>query len=157
MAIMLPMVVTARLAGSGPKHAALALQMRIQHRMDHAGLQTNRLGIGAENPPHVAREIDHDAAAQRFAGQARASAAWLNWQLFLRRVFHDGRNVGGGSGPNHGLGFQFVDAGVAGVKLQEDVVAANIAGDQSAQVFLNALPLGIHFSGRREQGAGDRE
>ena len=141
----------------GPEHAALALQMGVEYRMDHTRLQTNRLGVGAENPPHVAREIDHDAATQRFASQTRAGAARLNRQLFLRRVFHDRRNIGGGSRSHHGLRFQFVDTGIAGVKLQEDVVAANIAGDHSAKVFLNALPLGIHFSGGREQGAGDRE
>ena len=141
----------------GPEHSVLALQMGIQYRMDHTGLQTNRFGVGAENPPHVAGEIDHDAAAKRFASQARAGTARLNRQFLFRRVFHDRRNIGRRSGPNHGLRFQFVDAGVAGVKLQEDVVAANIASDQSAKVFLNALPLGIHFSGGREQAQGHRE
>ena len=64
--------------------------------------------------------------------------------MVLGGIFDAGHDVGQRARANDGQRLDLVDAGVAGVELQEDVVAADVALDESAQVVLDSFPFLIH-------------
>jgi hypothetical protein len=53
----------------------------------------------------------------------------MDGDLVFRRVLDRGGDVGGRAGEDHAERPDLIEAGVAGVKLQEDVIAADVAGD----------------------------
>ena len=89
-------------------------------------------------------EIDHDPRPQRFAGQARARAAGVNRVAVLAGIAYCGHHVVGRTRPDHRQGTQLVQAGVIGVHLGEEVVAAHVAFEESPQILFNALALLVH-------------
>ena len=119
-------------------------QMFVQSSMDHARLQPDTVGVGLEDAPHVAGEVDNDARSERFTGQSGAGSAGMDRQLVFRRVAHHRHHVGERPRPDHGHRADLEDAGVAGVELQEDVVATDVSLHQPAQVVFNSLAFLIH-------------
>ena len=130
--------------GIGPEQAPEVVQMLIQQRMNDARLNADRFRLGADDAPHVAGEIDDQSAAQRFAGQPAAGAAGMYRQPILGGVFYDSSDVGRIAWPHHRQRRQLINAGIAGEKLEKNFVAPHIAGDQTAQIVLNALAFWIH-------------
>ena len=78
---MLPTVVTALLAGSGPKCAARP-QLGVEPLVDQPRLHPDRLGLDADHAPQELGEIEHQARPQRFAGHAAAGAAGVHGMRF---------------------------------------------------------------------------
>ena len=74
-----------------------------------------------------------------------APRAWIGNAL-LGRVLHAGRHVGRRARPDDRQRLDLVDARVAGEKLEKDVVAAHLAGDQPAEIVLDAFALLIEWS-----------
>ena len=154
MAIMLPTVVTALLAGSGPNSRPCRPQLGVEPLVDHARLHADRFCVDADHAAKMGGEIDHQPRPERFAGHARAGAAGVDGDVFFGGVLHAGRHVGRRARPDHRQRLDLVDAGVAGEELQEDVVAANLAGDQPAQIVLDAFALLVEWSCRHQAARG---
>ena len=83
-------------------------------------------------------------AAERLAGQAGAGAAGMDRNVVLGRVPDRGDDVVQRSRPHDAQRPNLVDAGVGRVELREEVVAADVALQQAAQVFLDSLVLWVH-------------
>ena len=124
--------------------------------MHDAGLDADRFGIGAHDAAHRFGEIENQTGAQRFAGQAGACAARMDGNSLFGGVADDGGDVGGIARPHHAQRLDLIDAGVAGVQLNEQIVAPHVAGDESAQVVLNSLAFGIHGKSSQASGARDK-
>lgn len=107
-------------------------------------LDAHAIALHVEHAAHVAREVEHQPGAERFARKPGARAAREHRQVVFGGVLDAGHDVGQRARPDHGQGPDFVDAGVAGVELQEDVVAADVAFDESAQIVLDSFPVLVH-------------
>ena len=145
MAIMLPMVVTAAFAGSGPKRRPRGRRCAVKPLQHDARLHADRIRIAADDAPQVLGEINHQPGAERLAGHAAAGAAGVERDVIVGGILHAGRDVGRGPRTHHAQRPDFVDAAVAGEELAKQVVAAHVAGNQPAEVFLNSLALVIEF------------
>ena len=145
MAIMLPIVVTAVLAGSGPKMRPSRQQLGVEPLVDDSRLHADRFRIDADDSPHVLGEVDHQPRTQRFARHAAAGAPGVQRNALFRRILHAGGDIGRRSRPDHAQRPNFIDASVAGEELAEKVVAPHVARNQPAEVFLNSLALVIEF------------
>jgi hypothetical protein len=68
----------------------------------------------------------------------------VNWQVVFRRVANRCHDVIDRARPDDPQRPQLVNARIARVQLSENVVAADVALQHAAQVFLNSLLLWIH-------------
>ncbi len=59
----------------GPEVPAAGAEQIVEMRVHDSRLDADRVAVVVDQPPHVAREVEDQAGAQRFAGQARARAA----------------------------------------------------------------------------------
>ena len=75
----------------------------------------------------------------------------MNRDLSFRGVLQAGHDIGRISRANYAERPDLVQAGVAGVKLNEYVVATDIARHEPAQIVLNSPPLLIHAWERRKE------
>ena len=76
----------------------------------------------------------------------------MDRQVILGRVANDRDHVVDRSRPHDAQRPQLVDAGVARVELRENVIAADVALHESAQVFFNSLLVWVHSSRKRNFG-----
>ena len=97
---------------------------------------------------HVAGKIDNDPIPERFAGQSGSRAAGAERNLMLCRIADTGNDIGEVSGANDCLRTNLIDAGVRRIELQKQIIAEDVAGKQSAQIFLNAYLFLIHLQAR---------
>jgi hypothetical protein len=107
-----------------------------------ARLNADAVPLICHDTAEIAGEINDQATAERFARQAAACAAGVERQLVLGCVANGGDDVGDRARPYNPQRLQLVDARVAGVKLSEQIVAADIAGDEAAEIFLDSLLVG---------------
>jgi hypothetical protein len=77
----------------GAEEAAGSGQEAVQCGQHHAGLHSHSIVFDRENAAKVAGKVDYQTAAQRFAGQAGAGAAGVDWQLVLGRISHGGQHI----------------------------------------------------------------
>ena len=112
--------------------------------MDNAGLHSGRVFGHRADPIHIARKIDNDSLAERFAGQAGACTAWMDRYFVFCRILHTGNHIVNLPWPNDRQRTDFIDARIARVKLQIEIVAEYIACQQAAQIFLNTYLFLIH-------------
>ena len=68
----------------------------------------------------------------------------MNRDLILGSVLYTGDHILSAAGPDDAQRFDLEDARVAGIHLQEDVIAMDISFDDAAQVSLNAIAFLIH-------------
>ena len=115
--------------------------MGVEPFVDCTRLHANRLGVDAEHAAKMPGEVQHQPRSERPAGRTRSGPSGVYRDLFFGGVLERSRHVGGGSGANHTQRLDLVDAPVAGVQLQEDVVAANLAGHQTPKIGLNPFAL----------------
>jgi hypothetical protein len=108
-------------------------------------LYTHALTLVGNDPAKVSREVDHQSATERLASQAGPCPAGMNGQVVLSRVTNDRDHITHRPRPHNSQGPQLVNAGIGGVQLRENIVAANVASHESAQVFFNSLLVWIHF------------
>ena len=132
------------MAGSGPNSRPLAAEVAIERGEHDARLHADAVALVGHDAAEVAREIDDQPAAERLAGQAGAGAAGVDRQMILGRVADRGDHVVDRPRPHDAQRPQLVDAGVAGVELREEVVAADVALQQAAQVFFDSLLVWVH-------------
>ena len=138
------MVVTIDIAGSGPNCRPRGRRCSFSRAWTTPGCRRTLSASVAQNAPHIAGEVDDDPRPQRFAGQPGPGSAWMDRQLVLGRVADHRHHVGERTRPDHGHRTDLEDAGVAGVELQEDVVATDVSLHQPAQVVFNPLAFLIH-------------
>ena len=113
--------------------------------------------VERDNPSHVAGEIDDQPSSQRSAGQTGAAPPCVQRNLVRRGVAHRRRHVVHRPRSHNAQRSDLVDARVAGVELHEQIVAANFAGNLSAQIRFDALSFDIHRNvgwGRGSKGGG---
>ena len=109
-----------------------------------ARLNTGPRGVDHQDAAKVSREIDHQPAAERLAGQPGAGPAGMNREMVFGGVPHGGDDVLDVARPHDAQRPQLVDARVAGVELREQVVAANFALHEAAKILFNSLALCVH-------------
>jgi len=125
----------------GSEAATVLRELGIEPFQRHPSLDTNCVFIDADDAPQVFREVKHHARPQGAAGRAGAGSAGVDRDALFAGVFHTGDDVGDRAGLDDHRRTDFVNAPVASVKLQMDVIAKDLAGDQAAKVVLNALAL----------------
>ena len=121
-------------------------EVMIEPFVDQTRLHPHPVLAGVFHPPKVLRKIDDQAPAKQCAGRARAGAAGVERNLLLGGILHAGSHVGGGAGADHAQRLDLVDARVARIHLQEQVVATDVAGNQPSQVVLNPLALLVQLA-----------
>jgi hypothetical protein len=102
--------------------------------------------LDVKDAAKVFREVENQAAAKRIASESRASAPRVNCNAAVACVADHGDDVFATSRPYDAERRDFKDARVAGVHLDEEVVAMHVAADQATQVFFNAKLFGVHLS-----------
>ena len=85
MAIMLPMVVTLLVAGSGPNKRPELAELIVEALMHHARLHANPIFVDANDAAQMGRKIEDQARPERFAGHARSGPAGVDGQMILGR------------------------------------------------------------------------
>ena len=68
-------------------------EVLLKLRCDHARLHTHFVPAGLENPAEKSAAVDDDAGAERSAGQTRASAAGMHWDLAFSGPPDRGRHI----------------------------------------------------------------
>ena len=86
MAIMLPIVVTAVVAGSGPKMPPELAQLIVQPFMHHARLHAHLLVVEADHAAQMGRKIEDQSRPERFARHAGAGAAGMKRHMIFGRI-----------------------------------------------------------------------
>ena len=73
-----------------------------------------------------------------------SGAAGVERQFLFGGVLQARRHVGGRTRPDHGQRLDLIDAGVAGIELEEQIVATHVAAHQSAKIVLDAFSDLVH-------------
>jgi hypothetical protein len=76
----------------------------------------------------------------------------MNGEMIFGGVANNRDYVVHRSGTHDAEGPQLVDTGVGRIELREDVVAANLASHESAQVLFNSLLVWVHRKGEGNFG-----
>ena len=144
---MPPSVATALVAGSGPKQRPRGRNCAASRSCAIPGCTRTVSAVDVDDAAEEAGEVDHQSRAERFAGGAAAGPAGVDGDALFRGVLQAGRRVRRPPRPHHGQRLDLVNARVGRVKLQRDLVATDLARDQSAQVVLDSRTLlmqGVH-------------
>ena len=125
----------------GAEAASPQPQLGGQPLVRHSRLHPDRLPLNADDAAEEPGEVDHQSRAERLAGCAAAGSAGVDGDALLGGVLEAGCRVGCPPRPHHGQRLDLVHAGVGRVELQRNLVATDLARDQSAQVVLDSLSL----------------
>jgi len=125
----------------GGEDSTASPQMGVQPFVNDSCLHADRVASGAHDAAKVFREIDDDPRSDGSPGDARAGAAGVDGDLLLLGILQAGGDVGRGARADHRQGLDLIDAGVAGVELEEVGVAADFSGDQAPQIRLESFTL----------------
>ena len=128
----------------GAKQPPVCRELPIQLAVYDARLNANTILVHADDSSHGVGEIQDEARTERFAGQARSGSARVERDLVLGRVLHARHDIRYAARPDHAQRLDLVDARVAGVHLEKDVVAAHFAVQTPSQIGLDPLSFLIH-------------
>ena len=115
-----------------PKTTTHRRQLLVQLAQDDTRLKSHRIVIHLQHAPHGMGEIDHQSRAQRFAGQTGAGSPRVQRKTVLGGVLDAGHDIGRVLGSHHSQRPDLEHTGIAGIGLQEDVVAPDFTFQQSS-------------------------
>ena len=118
--------------------------MPIQLRVDDPRLDAYRPFVGGYDTPHAVGEIDDEAPTERFSGQTCAGTSGMDRNLILAGVLKAGRHVRRRTGTNNTQRPDLIDARIARIELQKNLVAVDFPGYETPQVFLDPLMFLVH-------------
>ena len=131
--------------GVGSEASALLGESRIEGRERDAGLDADPVGPDLDDLAERLRQIDDDAAPQRFAGDAGAGPARNQRDLVLERVADEFGKIGFIARHHDAGRLDLEDARVGAVDVASDVVEAYVPLEEPSQVVADsASSLWIH-------------
>ena len=133
---MPPMVQTSPLAGSGAKRRPVCGEARVERGTGDAGWTRTVSAADFDDVAKVLAEIDDEAGAERFAGEAGAGAARDQRDALFAGVAHQVAHVVLVARHDDAGGLDLEDAGVGAVEDARHVVEEEFALDEALQVVL---------------------
>ena len=131
--------------GVGPEAAAVGGEARVQRGQRDAGLDADPVGPDLDDLAERLRQVDDDAAAQGFAGDAGAGPARNERDLVLEAVADELGEIGLVARHDDAGRLDLEDAGVGAVDVASDVVEANVPLEEPSQVVADSTSsLWIH-------------
>jgi hypothetical protein len=128
----------------GTEYAAIFPQSIVKLRQHDARLNRRSVFAHRNDTAKVPRKVDDQAATQRIASKSRPGAARIQRNSAIGRVSDHCGDVVARPRPHHPQRWNLKDARIAGVHLDEQVVAIHVAGDLAAQVFSDTKLFGVH-------------
>ena len=133
-----------RAAGVGGEVAVDLPQFAIQVFSNNAGLDADGRVIDPFDGPHVAGEIDNDAAAEAAAGQPGSRAAGDERDPLVVAVVGEEGDVVAMAGAGDADGAALVQAAIGGVLHAAQGIEEEVALEGASQVFGDPLLLVVH-------------